>query len=69
MQRDREMATRTQADTEYLARELAGVRLALADVVTMEDMRDHLERISDVLDRLESGARPDESPRSQDNDA
>jgi uncharacterized membrane protein len=69
MQRDREMATRTQADTEYLARELAGVRLALADVVTMEDMRDHLERISDVLNRLESGARPDESPRSQDNDA
>jgi uncharacterized membrane protein len=69
LQRDREMAARTQADTEYLARELAGVRLALADVVTMEDLRDHLERISDVLNRLESGARPDESQRSQDNDA
>ena len=32
--RDREVAARTQADTEFLARELAAVRLALADVVT-----------------------------------
>jgi uncharacterized membrane protein len=69
LQRDREMAARTQADTEYLARELAGVRLALADVVTMEDLRDHIERISEVLDRLESGATPSALPRSQDNDA
>jgi uncharacterized membrane protein len=69
LQRDREMAARTQADTEYLARELAGVRLALADVVTMEDIRDHIERISEVLDRLESGATPGESQRSPGNDA
>jgi uncharacterized membrane protein len=69
LQRDREMAARTQADTEYLAREIAGVRLALADVVTMEDLRDHIERISEVLDRLESGATPSALPRSQDNDA
>jgi uncharacterized membrane protein len=69
LQRDREMAARTQADTEYLARELAGVRLALADVVTMEDIREHIERISEVLDRLESGATPAESPRSPSNDA
>jgi hypothetical protein len=38
-------------------------------VVTMEDLRDHLERISEVLDRLESGATPDGSQRSPDNDA
>jgi uncharacterized membrane protein len=63
------MAARTQADTEYLARELAGVRLALADVVTMEDIRDHIERISEVLDRLESGATPGESQHSPGNDA
>jgi uncharacterized membrane protein len=63
------MAARTQADTEYLARELAGVRLALADVVTMEDIRDHIERISEVLDRLESGVTPGESQRSPSNDA
>jgi uncharacterized membrane protein len=69
LQRDRDMAARTQADTEYLARELAGVRLALADVVTMEDLRDHLERISEMLDRLESGTTPNESQRSPGNDA
>jgi ribosomal protein L17 len=44
-------------------------RLALADVVTMEDIREHIERISEVLDRLESGATPAESPRSPSNDA
>lgn len=59
LQRDRDMAARTQADTEYLARELAGVRLALADVVTMDDLREHLERISEVLDRLEKSEQPD----------
>jgi uncharacterized membrane protein len=52
LERDREMAARTQADTEYLARELAGVRLALADVVTTEDLRDQLERINEALDAL-----------------
>lgn len=52
LERDREMAARTQADTEYLARELAGVRLALADVVTTEDLRDQLERINEALDQL-----------------
>ena len=59
LQRDRDMAARTQADTEYLARELAGVRLALADVVTMDDLREHLERISEVLDRLEKSGQPE----------
>ena len=34
---DREVADRTKTDTEYLAREIAGVRLMLADVVTGEE--------------------------------
>jgi uncharacterized membrane protein len=48
IERDREVAARTQADTEFLARELAAVRLALADVVTTEDLdnrMDHLEKL------------------------
>ena len=48
IERDREQAARTQADTEFLARELAAVRLALADVVTTEDLdnrMDHLEKL------------------------
>ena len=47
--RDREVAARTQADTEYLARELAAVRLALADVVTTEDLDDSLTRMAKLV--------------------
>jgi uncharacterized membrane protein len=67
LERDREMAARTQADTEYLARELAGVRLALADVVTTEDLRDQLERINESLDALIQ--RSDETAPKQQRDA
>jgi uncharacterized membrane protein len=47
--RDREVAARTQADTEYLARELAAVRLALADVVTAEDLDGSLTRMAKLI--------------------
>jgi uncharacterized membrane protein len=56
IERDREVAARTQADTEFLARELASVRLALADVVTHADLTDrldHLEKL--IIDRLPAG--------------
>ena len=43
------MASRTQADTEFLARELAAVRLALSDVVTHEDLDDSLERLAKLI--------------------
>src|SRR6516225_4071605 len=49
IERDREVATRTQADTEFLARELAAVRLALADVVTTQDLEDSLTRLAEVI--------------------
>ena len=48
---DRAMAARTQAETEYLTRELAGVRMALADVVTMDDLRDHLDRLTVAIEK------------------
>ena len=40
------VAERTQADTEFLARELASVRLMLADVVTGEELRDQLAELT-----------------------
>ena len=43
-ERDRDTAFRTQADTEFLSRELASIRLALADVVTSEDLDKTFER-------------------------
>ena len=49
IERDREVASRTQADTEFLARELAAVRLALSDVVTTEDLSDSLERLAKLI--------------------
>jgi len=59
IERDREVAARTQADTEFLARELSAVRLALADVVTNQDLGDrldHLEKL--IVDRQPPGSRP-----------
>ena len=49
---DREVAERTQADTEFLAREIAGVRLALADVVTGEELRDQLDALTKSIEQL-----------------
>ena len=41
---DREVNGRILADTEFLAREIASIRLALADVVTNEDLQRALQR-------------------------
>jgi uncharacterized membrane protein len=49
IERDRYVAARTQADTEYLARELAGIRIALADVVTNQDLAEHMERLEKLI--------------------
>jgi uncharacterized membrane protein len=53
---DRSRAERTKADTEYLARELAALRLALGEVATRDYLRGELDRISDRLDELASRA-------------
>jgi uncharacterized membrane protein len=47
--RDREVAARTQADTEFLAREIASVRLALEKMVTTQDLEDSLERMAKLI--------------------
>jgi uncharacterized membrane protein len=49
---DRKVAERTQADTEFLAREIIGLRLSLGDVATTTDLEDQLEKITDALERL-----------------
>ncbi|MBO0803123.1 MAG: DUF1003 domain-containing protein [Nocardiopsaceae bacterium] len=49
IERDREVAARIRADTDYLARELASVRLALDDVVTRADLEESLERMAKLL--------------------
>jgi uncharacterized membrane protein len=47
---DREIADRTKTDTEFLAREIAGVRLMLADVVTGEELREQLAELTAAID-------------------
>lgn len=49
---DRQVAERTKADTEFLAREIAGVRLMLADVVTGEELTDQLDELRRAVERL-----------------
>lgn len=50
-ERDREVTARSQLDTEYLARELASIRLALADVVTSDDLADAVQRVQAAVNR------------------
>lgn len=54
-ERDREMYARTLAESEYMARELAAIRIALADMVTTDDLDRRVERL---LEALESSQRP-----------
>jgi uncharacterized membrane protein len=49
---DREVAERTQADTEFLAREIASVRLSMSDMVTGQTFDERLERLTEVVERL-----------------
>ncbi|HEY2764119.1 MAG TPA: DUF1003 domain-containing protein [Pseudonocardiaceae bacterium] len=45
---DRARAERTKADTEYLARELASLRLAVGEVVTRDFLRSELARLAEL---------------------
>ena len=63
-ERDRLITARTQADAEFLAREIASVRLALAGMPTADDLSEAVERLSSAMDRLaaEGAARLQEQP-------
>jgi len=51
-ERDRRATGRTQADTEYLARELAAIRLALGEMPTRDYLDEELEGLRAELERL-----------------
>jgi uncharacterized membrane protein len=53
LEEDRRRAAQTKADTEYLARELAALRLALREVPTREHLRDELEDLRALLSDLQ----------------
>jgi uncharacterized membrane protein len=47
---DRRRATMQKADTEYLTREIAALRIALGEVATRDFLRSELSRVAEVLD-------------------
>jgi uncharacterized membrane protein len=57
VERDRETNGRALADTAYLAREIAAVRIALERKAEREDLVDPLERLTHAIESLQVGSR------------
>ena len=53
VERDREVNARSLAETEYLAREIAAVRLAVEQKADRDDVIEPLERLTAILERIE----------------
>jgi uncharacterized membrane protein len=52
-EQDRQRAEQNLADTEYLAREVAALRLALEELATKDEMRDEIQKaLREVVDQL-----------------
>jgi uncharacterized membrane protein len=49
LEEDRSRAEQTKADTEFLARELAALRIAVGEVATRDYLRRELEEIKSIL--------------------
>jgi len=54
VERDREVNARSLAETEYLARELAALRLAIEHKADREDVVAPIERLTQALEQLHS---------------
>jgi uncharacterized membrane protein len=58
-EQDRQRAERNLADTEYLAREVVALRLAMQEVATKEFVKDELrEMLEELLSELKSQDKP-----------
>ncbi|GAA4559868.1 DUF1003 domain-containing protein [Pseudonocardia xishanensis] len=55
---DRRRAERTKADTEFLARELAALRIAVGEVATRDYLRSELDRLAAVVEGKQKPRRP-----------
>jgi uncharacterized membrane protein len=70
LEEDRKRAAQTKADTEYLARELAALRIAVGEVATRDYLRSELDRLRTDLNakprRRASADAIKESPAWQD---
>ena len=60
LENNRAVAARTQENAEYLARELAGVRLALSNTATSSEVREAIDSLSERIDQLLERSLPNE---------
>jgi uncharacterized membrane protein len=51
IERDREVNARSLADTEFLAREMASIRIALEQKADRDDIAEPIERLTQMLER------------------
>ena len=51
LEEDRRRASQTKADTEYLARELAALRIAIGEVATRDYLRRELDELREVIEQ------------------
>jgi uncharacterized membrane protein len=63
VERDRETNQRSLAETEYLAREIAAVRLAVDKKADREELIEWMERLAQAVERLQPS---EEQPSEQD---
>lgn len=63
VERDREANSRARADMDFLAREIAAIRLALQTKADRDDLGEIMARLHDVLERLPQAA---DEPRGHD---
>ena len=67
LEEDRARAAQTKADTEFLARELAALRVAIGEVATRDYLRGELDRLRDDLETILADpadpSRPADSPK------
>ena len=57
LEHDRRRAEAQKADTEYLAREIAALRIALGDVATRDFVRSELQRLTEEITESQKRAR------------
>ncbi|MGP2441509.1 DUF1003 domain-containing protein [Streptomyces sp. JW3] len=59
LEQDRKQNERSIADTEYLTREIAALRIGLGEVATRDWIRDELQEMVKELESRQNGHRPD----------
>ena len=65
-EQDRQRAERNLADTEYLAREVVALRLALAELATKDDVRDEIrDQLRDLLEELRAEKPAEKTKKSK----